>query len=44
MSVADIEGCKPRVERKLAQRDNYDISDIQGAKPKKPLSRGVVHD
>ena len=39
ISVADIEGCKPRVERKLAQRDNYNISDIDGAKPKKPLSR-----
>jgi hypothetical protein len=44
MSVADIEGCKPRVEKKLAQRDNYNISDIDGAKPKKPLTRTIVHD
>lgn len=44
MSVADIDGCKPKVDRILASRDNYNLSDIEGAKPKKPLHRNTVHD
>jgi hypothetical protein len=44
MSVDDIVGSKPKVEKKLAQRDNFNVHDIDGAKPKKAMVRSNLHD
>jgi hypothetical protein len=44
MAIDDIEGCKPRVEKKMATRDTYSINDIDGAKPKMAMVRRSVHD
>jgi hypothetical protein len=30
----DIDGAKPKKKKELAQRDNYNIDDIKGTRPK----------
>ena len=44
MAVDDISGAKPAVKREMATRDTYTVNDIDGARPKKPLTRTQVHD
>ena len=40
----DIEGCRAKVVRELATRDNYKVDDIPGAKAKAPLQRREGHE
>ena len=44
MAINDIEGARPRVKRVFAQRNNYRLDDIDGARPKPPISRKEPHD
>ena len=44
MDHSDIVGAKPRKERVIATRDLFSVGDIDGAKPKKPISRSKVHN
>ena len=44
MNNSDIEGSKPKVKAYLKTRDNYNVHDIKGAKPKAPLTRNQIHD
>ena len=44
MAIDDIEGCRAKIVRELATRDNYKVDDIPGAKAKKPLQRREGHE
>jgi len=44
MLHSDIDGSKPKVERKLESRDHHNVQDILGAKPRLAVVRKVVHN
>lgn len=44
MIDTDIDGAKPKKVKEMAIRDNFNVADIAGAKPKPVHMRNTVHD
>ena len=44
MVDSDIDGAKPKKVKEMAMRDNFNVGDIAGAKPKPVHMRNMVHD
>jgi hypothetical protein len=44
MNIDDIVGSRPKVAKYMETRDLYNVTDIDGASPKKALKRNFYHD